>query len=127
MGNVTVSHTVRKPLKIPYVEDVVREILGPRYSLSVVCIGDKRSRKLNTAYKNKEKPANVLTFPLTDIEGEIFINTAKVKRQAKAYGFTPAHYAVFLLIHGCLHLKGYTHGSTMEEAEDVLIEKYNLR
>lgn len=127
MGNVTVTNTVRKPLKVPHVDEIVRDILGPRYSLSLVCIGDKRSKKLNTVYKNKEKPANVLTFPLTDIEGEIFINIAKVKRQAKSFGFTPTQYAMFLLIHGCLHLKGYSHGSTMEGAEDVFIEKYNLR
>jgi probable rRNA maturation factor len=95
--------------------------------LSVVFIGDKKAKKLNTAYKNKETPANILTFPLTDIEGEMFINAPKVRRQAASYGFTPTQYAKFLLIHGCLHLKGYTHGSTMERAEDMYINKYKLR
>jgi probable rRNA maturation factor len=127
MGTVTVSHTVRTPLHIRGVEDIVHNILGKRYSLSIVFIGDKRAKRLNKAYRGKDTPADILTFPLTDIEGEIFINTAKVKRKAKTYGFTPQKYATFLLIHGCLHLKGYTHGSTMEGAEDTYIEKYNLR
>ena len=127
MTNVTITSTVRKNLPAAGYEEIVRDILGNRYLLSVVFIGDKRAKKLNAVYRKNTKPANVLTFPLTDIEGELFINLAKVRRQAKRYGFTPTQYARYLLIHGCLHLKGYTHGSTMEEAEDVLVEKYILR
>lgn len=127
MTNVTVSQTIRKPWNTSGFEDIVRGVLGSRYILSVVLIGDKKAKKLNRVYKNKNTPANVLTFPLTDIEGEMYINIAKAKREAKKFGFTEAQNVRFLLIHGCLHLKGYTHGSTMEEAEDELVKKYILR
>lgn len=127
MGTVTVSQTIRKPWKTSGFEEIVQDVLGSRYSLSVVLIGDKRALRLNRAHRKKDTPANVLTFPLTDIEGEIFINVDKAKREAKTFGFTQTEHIKYLLIHGCLHLKGYTHGSTMEKAEETLIKKYILR
>jgi probable rRNA maturation factor len=72
-------------------------------------------------------PANVLSFPLTKNSGEIVLNIAKIKREASKFGFSPQGHAKYLLIHGCLHLKGYTHGSTMEQAEERLVKKFSLR
>jgi len=125
--NTVVSKTIRTPWSTSGYSDIVRGVLGSAYSLSIVLIGDKRSHTLNKTYRKKDKPTNVLTFPLGEKEAEIYINIAQVRREAIKSGFTESKYAKYLLIHGCLHLKGYTHGSTMEKAEDTFIKKYNLR
>ena len=123
----TVSKTIRTPWNTSGYAEIVRGVLGIRYALSIVLIGDKRSKTLSKQFRNKDKVSNVLTFPLTDTAGEIYINIPKVKRDAHIFGLSQKNYAKYLLIHGCLHLKGYSHGSTMERAEDKLLSKYTNR
>lgn len=126
MSTVSVSYSIRTPWDTTGFKAIVDHVLGPRYTLSVVLVGDKKARTLNRAHRKKDSPANVLSFPLTDIEGEIYINVPKAKREAKEFGLTPKQHVRYLLIHGCFHLKGYTHGGTMEEAEDALVERFVL-
>jgi len=96
--------------------DIKNKILGTQYTLSLVFIGTKLSHKLNFTYRGKNKPTNVLSFPLDKKNGEIFI-TPRVTDK-KEIGF--------LFIHGCLHLKGMQHGSTMEEAEAKLRRQFRI-
>lgn len=124
---MAVSRTIRSKWSTAGYDDIVRHILGKRYELSIVLIGDTTARTLNRTHRGKDTPANVLTFPLDDTSGEIFLNIPKIKRQASTFGLSPAGHAKFLLIHGCLHLKGHTHGVTMEKAEERLAEKFDLR
>lgn len=95
--------------------------------LSLVLIGDSRARALSTRYRNKNTNSNVLTFPITATQGEVFLNIPRIRREAHIFGLTPAGHAKFLLIHACLHLKGYAHGSTMERAENRLVGTFKLR
>ncbi|MCI0533577.1 rRNA maturation RNAse YbeY, partial [bacterium] len=44
--------------------DIKNAVLGTRYELSLVFVGDILSRKLNLRYRNKNKAANILSFPL---------------------------------------------------------------
>ncbi len=92
-------------------------ILGTQYELSLVCIGEKRSRRLNRTYRNKDYSTNVLSFPLDKKSGEIFLTLPLIKRQTKKFNKTYTQLVAFLFIHGLLHLKGMEHGSTMERAE----------
>jgi len=125
MGHFSVSQTIRLPWKTTGYEKIARDILGADFDLSIVLIADKKAFFLNKQYRNKETPANVLTFPFSKKSGEIFINIAKVKREARDFGFTPQVHAQYLLIHGCLHLKGHSHGSTMEKAEEYFLKKHS--
>jgi rRNA maturation RNase YbeY len=102
-------------------------ILGPGYSLSVVLIGDTRAKTLNQTYRSKPTPANVLSFPLDTNAGEIFINLARVSREASKFGLSAKGHAHFLLIHGCLHLAGHLHGSRMEEAETHFLKMFAIQ
>ena len=92
-------------------EKLKNKILGKKYELSLVFCKNALSRKLNRTYRGKDKPTNVLAFPLSKNSGEIFINTSKLE------GFSTLH----LFIHGALHLKGMKHGSRMSEAEQKLL------
>lgn len=124
---VHIHSTLRRTWNTSGYGALAQSVLEPGYELSVVLVGDRRARALNTTYRGKTYAANVLSFPLSPERGEIFLNIAKVCREAKRFGLSPEGHARFLLIHGCLHLKGYTHGSTMEEAEQRLCERFNIR
>jgi probable rRNA maturation factor len=106
---------------------IASHILGPTYDLSVVLIGDTRARALNNAHRGKNTPANVLSFPLSEESGEIFLNVARAFRECKKFDLSPTGHLAYLLIHGCLHLKGYEHGSTMEEAEQKSLLRFHIR
>ncbi len=90
-------------------------ILGKDYCLSLVFIGQKKSKELNSKYRGKNRPTNVLSFPLDKKTGEIFITP---KLAGKEVGF--------LFIHGLLHLKGMRHSSTMERLETKLRKQFGV-
>jgi len=99
-------------------------LLGKRYALSIVFIGDQRSRRLNKTYRGKDAPANVLSFPLSTTEGELFINPREARRDAPKFNQDVPAFLLFLVIHGMLHLKGYAHGSTMSAQEQRCMKKF---
>ena len=122
----SITQTTKGKLpRLPF-EEMKNEILGKKYEISLVFIGDTTSKKLNFKYRGKDKPANILSFPLSKNEGEIFINLNKAKKDAKKFDSTPSKFIGFLFIHGLLHLKGYSHSSTMESMEQTLRGKFNV-
>lgn len=102
------------------------EIVGKNYNLSLVFIGDKLSQKLNKKYRRKNKKANVLSFSLTNNDGEIFININETKRQSKVWKSDFNNFLKYLFIHSLLHLKGYEHSSKMESEEMVMCKKFKV-
>ena len=113
---LSVSNTTRgKVPSLPF-ESIKNTVLGKNYELSLVFCGDKLSKRLNKTYREKNKPTNVLSFPISKNTGEIFINLSHLK------GFSIGH----LFIHGLYHLKGFDHGDTMERAEKVLRKKFKI-
>ena len=121
-----ITKTTKEGLpRLPF-RDMKKAVLGSSYTLSLVFIGDKRSQSLNKKYRGKNKPANVLSFPLSKTEGEIFINMREAGRGARTYQLTQQKFIGLLFIHGMLHLKGYRHGSTMEKQEEKWEKKFNI-
>jgi len=96
--------------------DIKNAVVGKKYQVSLVFCGDKLSRKLNALYRGKDKPTNVLSFPLSENSGEIFINLRHLNNFSVG----------FLFIHGLLHLKGFEHGDTMEKREKMLARKFRV-
>lgn len=96
---------------------IARTILGPRYSLTITTIGPAEIKKLNLIYRNKNSATDILSFPLSKTEGEIYLCLSEARREAKKFGRTYENFLAFLLIHGCVHLKGYDHSATMERIE----------
>lgn len=104
-------------------EKIARQILGDSYSLSFVLCGDTLGRRLNTQYRKKTYKPNVLSFPLSKSEGEIFLNVRKAEREARSEGISLAKRTAFLFIHACLHLKGLDHGNKMDALERKYLKK----
>ena len=111
--------------RIPF-EEIARAVLGERYELSLVICGDDLARKMNKAYRKKTYAPNVLSFPLSKTEGEIFLNVRKAEREARAYGMPVRERLAYLYIHGCFHLRGLDHGDRMEREEARIMKRFKL-
>ena len=121
---VTISHTTRKqPPKIE-AEAITTAIAGKHYDLSLVFVGATRAQTLNEAYRNKTYVPNVLSFPLDDRKGEVYICPTVAKHEAKKFSLSYRGYITYLLIHGLLHLKGHVHGATMERLERKYLKQF---
>jgi probable rRNA maturation factor len=85
-------------------------------ALSVSSVGKARSRSLNSRYRHKDEPTNVLSFAGAGTApdgrlflGELVICAPVVALEARAQGKAlDAHWA-HLTIHGVLHLMGFDH------------------
>lgn len=110
---------------LPFAE-ILRAVL-PNYSLSLVLCGDALARRMNREYRNKTYTPNVLSFPLSKTEGEIFLNVREAAREARRLKINLREHLAFLFIHGVLHLGGHRHGRTMENAEQALMRRFAAR
>lgn len=110
------NNTKRQLPRLPF-SRIKDAVLGKNYELSLVFVGDKTSKDLNKKFRQKDYPANVLSFPYDKNSGEIFINLKKAEKEARDEGVTFNYRVGFLFIHGMLHLKGFLHGSRMDEKE----------
>ncbi len=93
--------------------------------LSLVLVSDRRMRALNKRYRKKDRPTDVLAFPLHEkwgqatflrksslspfLLGDVVIAAPTARRQAAALGHGLRVELRRLLVHGVLHLLGYDH------------------
>jgi len=103
--------------------------LAARYRLAapevtLAFVGDRAIRTLNRKWMKKDKPTDVLSFPLGEKAadgrfylGDIVIAVPVAARQARAKGHALDRELRLLAIHGFLHLVGYDHSAGIEEEE----------
>ena len=113
--------------------------------ISLTITDDEGIRVINKEYRDMDKPTDVLSFPTINYDqpgdfsvieseqkngilnpdtgniafGDIVINEARVRSQAKDYGHSEKREFAFLIAHSMLHLCGYDH---MEEIEAGIME-----
>ena len=99
--------------------------------LSVLLTSDERVRELNGHYRGKDKPTNVLSFPMTDPDdlrdttiagpelllGDIILGYGVCRAEAADKGVSVEQHATHLMVHGTLHLLGYDHHDDAEAAD----------
>ena len=120
--NISILNKTKGKLpRLPFV-NLKNQILGEDYDLSLVFVEPKESQKINLATRAKDNPTNVLSFPLSETSGEIFIDPKTSAKDAPNFDMTPSKFILFLVIHAMLHLKGYEHGSTMEKQEKKFLK-----
>jgi probable rRNA maturation factor len=107
-------------------QEIKDQALSKKYELSLVFVGKKRIKKLNQKYRLKDKVTDILSFPLTENSGEIFICIEKCKTACKKFDRNLTNFVVFLFIHGLMHLKGMEHSDKMERAEEKIRERFDI-
>ena len=97
--------------------------------LSVLLTNDREIHALNLQHREKDKPTDVLSFPLdegggadgsvsgTRVLGDVVISLDTAARQARGRHRELLPEVRFLLAHGLLHLLGYDHGDPAEKRE----------
>ena len=103
---------------------------GAASELSVVFSDDAHIRTLNSGWRGKDKPTNVLSFPafpvtpgkrLPPMLGDVVLAAETVAREAELEGKPLDHHITHLVIHGVLHLIGHDHEDEAEaEAMEAL-------
>ncbi len=120
----TLASSVASYPDLPYAT-IGTAILGRSYQLSLSFVGQTRASQLNQTYRKKTYVPNVLSFPLDEDTGEIYICPAVARTEAPKHHLSYEQYVQYLFIHGCLHLKGYDHGDTMERQEQRYMRRFN--
>lgn len=126
--SLDIRSTIRSPAPkgVPF-ERIAKAALGSTYELSLVLCGDTLAQRMNKRYRQKTYKPNVLSFPISKTEGEIFLNVRCAQREARKYGVSTRERLALLLVHGCLHLKGLDHGGKMEREELRILKMFNFK
>ena len=113
--------------------------ISRNFHFTVHSLNESESKKLNQKTFNKNKPTDVLSFPLyNDIEainqleesmhedmGDMFICRNVIKKNAEIYDKDFVEELQYIVIHGLLHLIGYSHekNDKLKTYESKLMKK----
>lgn len=98
---------------------------------SIRLVDVAESQQLNSHYRGKDKPTNVLSFPAEESEyldyqnlGDLVICVPVVEREALQQGKPVLAHWAHMVVHGMLHLQGYDHieDDQAQEMEQLEIE-----
>lgn len=123
-------------------------VTGPAaVEISIRLTTDAEVQTLNAQYRHKDKPTNVLSFPMVQADlldtvgqnsddgevllGDIVLAHETCAREAEEKGVSLADHATHLIVHGTLHLLGYDHmvgmeGEAMEAIEIDALKSLGL-
>ncbi|MDR1511392.1 MAG: rRNA maturation RNase YbeY [Endomicrobium sp.] len=81
-----------------------------RYQINFVIVSNEKMRNLNTKHRKVKCVTDVMSFLLIPkfFVGDIYVSGRHSQEQAKKYGNTWQQELAYLVIHGVLHLCGYT-------------------
>ncbi len=122
-------------LKRAYLKKVIETTLrfidvDQNCEIGIACVDHAESQKMNLDYRQKDKPTNVLSFPSEFPEevlamldawpmGDLVICIPVVLQEALEQHKTPIEHFTHMLVHGTLHLMGYDHETSEQDAEDM--------
>lgn len=100
---------------------------GVKGELSIVLVESDRIKEFNRKYRKKDSPTDVLSFgQFSDLDfilpkekqnqGEIIICPVQVRNNAEKLRITFEKELINILIHGILHVLGYSHEELEEES-----------
>ena len=124
---------------------LVSENFDKSAEVSVSFVDNNEIRRLNKLYRDKDKPTDVLSFPLGEdgdydvnnetgavLLGDVVISIETAIKQAKMYNHPLEREVGFLTVHSMLHLLGYDHETSpleaerMHEKEEMVLERLGV-
>jgi probable rRNA maturation factor len=119
-------------ISLEKIEQTARVILGeldcPEGEISILIVDDPQIEKLNRKYLNRNGPTDVIAFPMREGEfrhispqllGDVVISTDTAAKEARNSGVSMEQRLNELLVHGILHLFGYDHEKSAQEARKM--------
>ncbi len=122
----TLTNTTKAKLPRLAFAQMKEAVLGNEYDLSVTIVDLEKIQELNTTYRKIHAPTDILSFPLSETEGEIFINLEEAKKEAPKFNRKFDNFLAFLFIHGLVHLKGHDHSDAMEALEITYRKQFSI-
>lgn len=109
-------------------EQVLLMLDVPPKEISVRIVGREEIARLNSEYRGRPGPTNVLSFPANieiegrELLGDIVICSQVVSEEAARFGLNLPDRFAHMLIHGLLHLMGYDHEDETARLEMESVE-----
>ena len=122
----TITNTTKEKLPNHPFKEMAEKVLGEKYDLSLTIINATEIESLNSTYRSKKVPTDILSFPLNENAGEIFLCLPEAKKESIKFNRDFDNFVAFLFIHGLMHLKGFDHSSTMESNEQIIRKEFNI-
>lgn len=115
--------------------------------VSITIVSDKEIQEINRAYRGINQPTDVISFEIQDdlddlppdvqdqvgnMLGDIIVSIDRAREQATEYNHSVEREVGFLVVHGFLHLLGYTHDTEEEEQQmftkqKEILHQYGLK
>lgn len=99
------------------------------FELTIRLVNIDESQQLNSQYRQKDKPTNVLSFPFEvpdgielNLLGDLVVCVQVVEQEAKEQNKRLFDHWAHMIIHGCLHLLGYDHINDADADEMEALE-----
>jgi probable rRNA maturation factor len=112
---------------------------GVDREIGVSVVGPAESRRLNAQYRGKDKPTNVLSFPVPELPvtgprplGDLVICPQVLRTEAREQKKSLRAHWAHLVVHGSLHLIGYDHehdadADRMERREIAVLRRLGFK
>jgi probable rRNA maturation factor len=117
---------------MPFVRNLKRRLRVGKRDFNICFVDDRAIRRLNSAYRGKDKATDVLSFPweeaagphrletpstsrvrdgggIENFLGDVVISVETARRNARGEGHSTLNEIRWLILHGALHLLGYDH------------------
>jgi probable rRNA maturation factor len=150
-----ISTRVKRALGFPYSGKWLKAVIaavfiseapGEQWEVNCLVTDDSAIRKLNLHYRGIDRATDVLSFALSEGEGqgtgaipppgydtkygEIVVSWPRVVSHSRELGHGGDKELMFVLVHGCLHLLGYNHdkpktAAKMRGKEEELMKMLN--
>jgi rRNA maturation RNase YbeY len=104
----------------PWIESIIHQYTCNLNFVNFIFCSDAYLHKLNVSYLKHDTLTDIITFPYTpppQIEGDIFISIERVKENAQTYDVIFDEELIRVIIHGILHLCGFTDKTEAEKEE----------
>jgi probable rRNA maturation factor len=112
-----------------WVDIALTAVTTKEFELTIRLVNIEESQQLNSQYRHKDKPTNVLSFPFEvpegielNLLGDLVVCVQVVEQEAKEQNKVLFDHWAHMIIHGCLHLLGYDHINDTDAEEMEALE-----
>ncbi len=125
LSNNQNQHPVDSKALQSQIGQVLEKLGETQCELSLLLTDDAEIRRLNKTYRNLDHATDVLSFPQDEnavnesgdtLLGDVVISVETAARQAEEHHLSFNEELILLAIHGILHLLGYDHERSPQDA-----------